>query len=584
MELSVTDDGVGLTASRMKDRLKHVGSAPEHDARRGFFHRGIREVFLAMGGGRMISVGEDAGGRLVLSEAIFDPTRGMALQRSDTPVSDEDRRALGFDGTGTRVVVPLGRFARKKPRQYTFGAIEAQIRDCVQIRPVVADPDREVVFQFGGEQPRHLRFVYPDGVPLVQGKRVEVAGQHGTFWANVAERPIKSAGKSRQTRCNGILIRGARAAYEVTVGEKLRSHPAMARLFGELRIDSIEALQRQEDRAPDADEAQLVYKVDRSGLNPEHPLVEAIYQYIDTTLGPLIAGLDANEEKRPVSADMRRQLAKLARVINEVVQDQGAGDLADPGGSPKEETEHGEDDREPPIPPEDRLRTIDAPIDFAYDRIFIAAGQSRTIKVWFDGNLVPEGTAVEVQSAPDERVHSARLSSSSVPAPGADDIAELSLTIKAGGEDGRHEVLIAAGDYTAVLPVHVRFPRASGFITNIVLKDEDWEAGSALFDPSSGVVTVFIGRPEFKDAEARAQRQGYEPSKEPLYRQLVVESVREAALRPAAERAAEVEWDDLPKEERRDNRYAFHELVITAFNELDYKLRAALLKSFVTVD
>jgi hypothetical protein len=60
----------------------------------------------------------------------------------------------------------------------------------------------------------------------------------------------------------------------------------------------------------------------------------------------------------------------------------------------------------------------------------------------------------------------------------------------------------------------------------------------------------------------------------------MVESVREAALRPAAERRAEVEWDDLPAEERHDKN-AFHELVVTEFNELDYRLRAALLKAFV---
>ena len=38
--------------------------------------------------------------------------------------------------------------------------------------------------------------------------------------------------------------------------------------------------------------AQLIYKADRSGLNPDHPLVETIYAFIDEKLGPLLAGLE----------------------------------------------------------------------------------------------------------------------------------------------------------------------------------------------------------------------------------------------------------------------------------------------------
>src|SRR6185312_13158617 len=47
MLLVVTGDGDGMTAADMRSRLKRVGSAPQQTAKRGFFHRGIREVFLA---------------------------------------------------------------------------------------------------------------------------------------------------------------------------------------------------------------------------------------------------------------------------------------------------------------------------------------------------------------------------------------------------------------------------------------------------------------------------------------------------------------------------------------------------------
>jgi len=577
MELIVIDQGHGMTATAMEARLKRVGTEAQHEAKRAFFHRGIREVFVAMGGGEITSIGQLDDGTQVVSRALFHPTKGIALVTRDEEPTDELRSELGTEATGTRVAIPLKRFALKKKREYEFGAMESAIRDCVQIRPALADPTREIFFHYGTEPPRQLRFEYPEGEDLVKLKAIEVNGHQATFWAKVADKPLKG-GRSRQTRRHGLLIRGERAAYEASLGEKLRSHPAMPRVFGELRIDAIEELQRAADKEAD-DESQLVYKPDRSGLNPEHALVEAIYHVIDETLAPLVAELDAADEKRRVSPDMRRQLQKLAKIINEVVKSEDLGSVDDPGGTEKDETEKTGGD--PPEPPTEHERVVDEGIDFAHDRIFIEAGKSRTVKVWFDGAVITEGAAVALDHEADEIVQGAALSSDAVPVPADDGIAELSLTIRAGNVEGRHEVTVKSSGYSVTLPVHVRYPRASGFISQIVPKDEDWEAGSALYDPATGVVTVFIGRPEFKDAETRARSKKEEPWKFPLYRQLVVESVREAALTKAAERRAEVEWDDLSADERME-RNRFHELVVTSFQELDYLLRSKLLKVFLT--
>src|SRR5436309_1424153 len=67
--LIVTGDGDGMSADVMWDRLRRVGAEAQKESKRGFFHRGIREVFLAMGGGRVISIGKLADGSEVLSEA-----------------------------------------------------------------------------------------------------------------------------------------------------------------------------------------------------------------------------------------------------------------------------------------------------------------------------------------------------------------------------------------------------------------------------------------------------------------------------------------------------------------------------------
>lgn len=578
MILTVTGDGLGMTADAMRERLGRVGESPDVTSKRSFFHRGVREVFLAMGGGEVTSIGELPSGEQVLSRALFDPNKGMAMVVEDRPVTDADREELGLIDTGTRVQVPVRRFASKKPNLFAFGAIESQIRDCVGLRVVLTDPERTISLKFGKEPPRELRFKYPEGEHLVAPKSVVIDGQEATFWAGICEKPIKGSAR-RRTRRNGILVRSERAAYEVSLGETLRNHPAMSRVFGELRIDAIEAMQREADKQAD-DESQLIYKTDRSGLNPEHPFVEAVHAFVDAALSPLIADLDANATKKTVSPDMRRQLQKLAREINRVLEDAHLGDIDDPGGKPTDETEPPDDQPNPPPAPPPTPRVVEDGISFAYDRIFLEAGQTRTVKVWVDGSKVPAGTAIRIESSPDEMVTASTLSRSDVPEPGWDGVAEVDLTLKAGGVEGRHEVVVSAGGYVATLPVHVRFPRASGFISQIVPEDIDWEAGSALWDPATGVVRVFVGRPEFTDAAAAATREGMDAWTHPLYRQLVVESVREAALWPAAARRAEVEWDDLPQDERQDTN-GFYRLVQSSFQELDYLLRGKLLSVFV---
>jgi hypothetical protein len=291
-----------------------------------------------------------------------------------------------------------------------------------------------------------------------------------------------------------------------------------------------------------------------------------------------VAELEAKAEKKEMTPDMRRQLNKLAQIINQAVESAPFGDLDDPAGKTTDQRPDKEGG-EPPEPKPTGPRDVDD-LEFAYERIFIRARQSRTVKLFFNTEKIPPGTEVELLSLPDDVVREVEVADV-VPTPGENDVATLNVKISAHNAEGRHEVEVRAGGYSTSLPVHVRFPRASGFISQIVLDERDWPSGSALYDPATGRVTVFIGRPEFRDAAARAKRDHQkDPIKHPLYRELVVESIREAALRPAAQRKAEVEWDDLPYEERQE-REAFLNLVLTEYYDLDYRLRSALLNAFL---
>lgn len=578
MLLRISDDGAGLTAEEMKERLKKVGVSALEGAKRGFFHRGIRDVFIAMGPSTVESIGV-GDGACRYSRASFNPRLGMAIAVENADVTDEIRASLRLEHTGTVVTIPMKRLAASKPRQFEFGMLKSQIENCVPVRPVMADDDREILFEYGESPAKRLHFAYPPGEELVPLTKVAVAGHSGTFWASAADKPITAGfGVSKLTRGYGILIRGERAAYEVSVGQKLSGNPAMQRVFGELRLDDIEELQREADREAN-DEAQLIYKADRSGLNTDHELVEAAYAFIDETLTPFVAELEARAEKKEMTPDMRRQLNKLAQIINKAVENAPFGGLDDPGGKDTEEPREPRD-IDPPDPVAQEPREVED-MEFAYDRIFVKAGQSRTVKLYINTTKIPVGTEIELVSEKDEIVREVK-GADAVPKPNEHGVAAVDLTVVAHSAEGRHEVEVRAGGYSAVLPVHVRYPRASGFISQITLDERDWPSGSALYDPATGRVTVFIGRPEFRSAALRAKKEtNKEPMTHPLYRELVVESVREAALRPAAQRKAEVEWDDLPSEERQD-RDAFLNLVLTEYYALDYQLRAVLLDAFLT--
>src|SRR6516164_4755723 len=137
----------------------------------------------------------------------------------------------------------------------------------------------------------------------------------------------------------------------------------------------------------------------------------------------------------------------------------------------------------------------------------------------------------------------------------------------------------APAGYKTTLIVYVRYPRATGFIRDIVPVEEDWESGAAVYDPQTGRVKVYVGRPEFVNLAAHAKKEkADDPFKYLPYRTLMVESVREAALRTAAERRAGVLFDELPQEERQEQD-ALSNLILYEYQALDYKLRRILVEA-----
>jgi hypothetical protein len=70
-EVRCTDDGIGMSAALVDARLGELGAQPESDRQRGLFGRGLRDVWMAQGGGRIQGVRD---GRAV--ESWFFPAAG----------------------------------------------------------------------------------------------------------------------------------------------------------------------------------------------------------------------------------------------------------------------------------------------------------------------------------------------------------------------------------------------------------------------------------------------------------------------------------------------------------------------------
>ncbi len=331
-ELSCTDDGEGVDADLVDARLGALGVAPPSTGQRGLFGRGLRDVWLAQGAGRIEGV---RSGRAV--ESWFFPAPGddpyAFFHLIDRPAGAEDFEALGVARSGTRVTVPL--IASRLPAP---GRLRALVSGLVQLRPILQDPARVVYLELEGQTPELVCYPAPepDAERLVffEGEVEVMAGVTARITVRRAAEPL-SAGFSRATRRSGLVVCSGRAAHETTLAS-FEGRPGARHLYGEVRCEAIEQLQRQALEKP---RPELVVRVDRSGLNEHHPLVKAIYQALDRVLRPIVQA----EERRsgahligaPKAVSARDQVGLKA--LNDLLRsafDQPGATGAEPGAQP----------------------------------------------------------------------------------------------------------------------------------------------------------------------------------------------------------------------------------------------------------
>ena len=558
-ELSCTDDGEGVDASLVDGRLGALGVAPPEAGQRGLFGRGLRDVWLAQGAGRIEGIRSDQ-----TVESWFFPAPGddpyAFCHVIDRPATGEDRKALGVAISGTRVTVPLGAARLPAP-----GRLRTIVSGLVQLRPILTDPAREVMLELEGHTPEPVTYPAPEPDPerpiLFEGDVAVMAG----VTARIVVRRCADAlsqGFSRATRRSGLVICSGRAAHETTLAG-CEGRPGGRHLYGEVHCEAIEERQRQALEKP---RPELVVRVDRSGLNEHHPLVQALYAAIDRVLKPIVAG----EERRagahligaPKAVNARDQVGLKA--LNDLLRsafDQPGSAGAEPGDQPAHQPaaeaiddavdqalvdEPGpaiDAEADGPDPSGDQPPEPEPPASpaqalwFKQSPVRLHPGERRTVTLLADPEQLSSGTPVEADADAGLNV---TLRTATVPEASRRGRCSIPVVVHArvSTEPGaRLTVVAAAGDHAAELEVLIVRHRASGWVREIARKDQD-QPIEAEFDPETGVVTVYEGRREFRALERAARCAGYTKKRAPEYvpfRMLEVEAAANAVYAWAAE-------------------------------------------------
>ncbi|MBA3421424.1 MAG: hypothetical protein H0U12_05950 [Thermoleophilaceae bacterium] len=583
-EVRATDDGEGLEAAAVDARLGALGVEPRRGGQRGLFGRGLRDVWLAQGAGRLESI---RAGHIV--ETWFFPAPGddpyaYAHVREDVATA-ADRAAIGVADSGTRVTVPLE--VERLPPAWHLRSLVSQL---VQLRPVLEDPTRELWLELPGELSAPVAFPHPEPCPerpLLFDSEVEVRpGIDAHVKVRRSAEPL-TVGRMRATRRSGLVVRSGRAAHEATLAG-FEGRLGARHLLGEVRCEAIDELQRE---ALDSPRPQVVVRVDRSGLNDHHPFVRDLYAAIDRVLDPIVAAEERRASAhllapgRAIAARDREGLRALNDALKSAFEAPGAAGF-EPGGQAVERPPvnggraAAPSEAAPTAPTEEPPPREPAALALRFKRspIRLHPGEARSTSLLFDPERVDPGTPVALAA---DRGLWAKLRREEAPAPGRGGWARLQVDVRArvSVEPGeRLSVVAAAGEHQAELEVLVVRHTATGWVREIARKDED-AAVEAEFDPETGTVTVYEGRPEFRALERAARRAGLGRRRVREYlphRMLEVEvaanavyawAAREIVARRALDGwiGAASEYADAVRHEAQELRHRVHERLLRAF-------------------
>ena len=339
--LRVRDRADGMDSDTMERKLSIIGGRESGLSRgesvRGTHSRGAKDV-AALGHVTFESIAGD--GRYHKCE--ITPFFEFVLHESQD-VSPEMRTALGIsDGTGTLVTIELDK-TRRVPQH---DSLRQQVRRLVSLRGILGDAGRTLYLRDPGQDREDVL-----AAPVTSGterlkETLTIPGYPGVtaklIICRVKERFDK---ETHRFRVGGIQVESKRAIHEATLFDSgLESNVHALWFYGRLVCPYIDELcnkfdDRLAERLP-PDDANPTYPLDpsrRSGLNREHPFVQALFGEALKRLRPLVEQERKREESertRIESRATRKRLNALEKATLDFMRDFGEEDepARDPDG------------------------------------------------------------------------------------------------------------------------------------------------------------------------------------------------------------------------------------------------------------
>ncbi len=341
----VRDRADGMDADTMERKLSWLGgrdSGLEKGAEvRGTHSRGAKDIAAL---GRVIFESIATDGRYYRCEItpyleFIEPD-----SRTATP---EVRQSIGIpEGSGTLVTIELD----KNQRIPQHDNLKDQIQRLVPLRGILRDEKRRVVLRDLGKG-REERLVVPhiEGTARVK-EALQIPGYPSAYAKLFINRAKARFDRERDRfRLGGIQIESKRGIHEATLFDSaLESDTHAHWFFGRLVCPYIDDLCREFDDRFEAHEPSSdynpTYPMDpsrRSGLNREHPFVQALFGEALKRLRPLIEEERKQEEHQKAQIESeatRKRLNALERAALDFMRDFGEEDEAarDPDGKDPE--------------------------------------------------------------------------------------------------------------------------------------------------------------------------------------------------------------------------------------------------------
>lgn len=470
--IQVIDYAEGMDGQEMETCITEYGGDTSRGGGRGVFGMGLKDTLIAFGEGAVASFKH--GKRWQCDVAgngdytIHPPKQLTPADLKDFPNHER--------GSAIQAII--------KPGQLQIGQFETlktNLQTHVCLRAIMSDPKRTIILKNRNSEGQPLSYGKPDG-ELVREEILDVAG-YPDAKAILKVYSVKGTDALSQIgfcRTGGIVITSFRACHEATLFG-FDEDPYAARLFGELRCDKIDELQRAGE--------QVVTK-ERDGLRRQHPFTQALCKAAKAVIEQIVTTEKKKAEQQQKvleTEETKKRFKDAVKSLNAIASKEldGAPGVG-PGGGP------GQPPPPPPRPPvngfefiPDSYRVVIAEEEKLKLRILltpesgIKIGDIITIESNNDGVKILEPTiAVSV-----ERYENPPMAIASIRVEGIKPNAEAWITARCKGKEANATVDVVSQKAQ-------RDPATSGLFKEIKYEQNQESPDRVRFERNTGSIYV----------------------------------------------------------------------------------------------